>query len=63
MAHWFRSAILLQLNRPADALVDIQCAIDNGLERYKSKPEYFGRLAKANAREFAFVQICFYCNL
>lgn len=51
LAFWSRSAVLLQLNRGADALVDIQCAIDNGLEQIKSKPEYFARLAKANARK------------
>lgn len=51
MAFWTRSTVLLQLNRGADALVDIQCAIDNGLESIKSKPEYFARLAKANARK------------
>lgn len=50
-AYWSRSAVLLQLNRGADALVDIQCAIDNGLEPIKTKPEYFARLAKANARK------------
>lgn len=51
LAFWSRSAVLLQLNRGADALVDIQCAIDNGLEPIKAKPEYFARLAKGNARK------------
>lgn len=67
-AYWSRSAVLLQLNRGADALVDIQCAIDNGLEPIKTKPEYFARLAKANARKskanrflFSLLLSCFFC--
>lgn len=49
MAFWSRSAVLLDLNRGCDALVDIQCAIDNGLDDLKKQPEYYARLAKANA--------------
>lgn len=57
LAFWSRSAVLLQLNRGADALVDIQCAIDNGLEPIKAKPEYFARLAKGNARKLKSAEI------
>lgn len=49
MSFWSRAAILLDLNRGDDALVDIQCAIDNGLDDVKKQLEYFVRLAKANA--------------
>lgn len=49
LAFWSRSAVLLDLNRGADALVDIQCAIDNGLDELKKQCEYYARLAKANA--------------
>lgn len=49
MAFWSRSAVLLDLNRGSDALVDIQCAIDNGFDELKKQHEYYARLAKANA--------------
>lgn len=51
LAFWSRSAVLLDLNRGSDALVDIQCAIDNGLDELKKQHEYYARLAKANARK------------
>lgn len=51
LALWSRSAVLLDLNRGTDALVDIQCAIDNGLEDLKKQHEYYARLARANARK------------
>lgn len=51
LAFWSRSAVLLDLNRGSDALVDIQCAIDNGLDDLKKQHEYYARLAKANARK------------
>lgn len=49
LALWSRSAVLLDLNRGCDALVDIQSAIDNGLDDLKNQLEYYVRLAKANA--------------
>lgn len=51
LAFWSRSAVLLDLNRGSDALVDIQCAIDNGLDDLKKQHEYYARLAIANARK------------
>lgn len=51
LAFWSRSAVLLDLNRGSDALVDIQCAIDSGLDDLKKQHEYYARLAKANARK------------
>lgn len=51
LAFWSRSAVLLDLHRPSDALVDMQCAIDNGLGELKKQVEYYIRLAKANASE------------
>lgn len=48
-AFWSRSAVLLELRRGADALVDIQCAIDNGYDAIKTQLEYYIRLARANA--------------
>ena len=48
-ALWSRSAVLLDLNRGNDALADIQSAIDNGLDDLKKQPEYYVRLARANA--------------
>lgn len=50
-ALWSRSAVLIDLNRGFDAIVDIQCAIDNGLDDVKKQLEYYVRLAKANARK------------
>lgn len=49
MSFWSRAAVLLDLNRGDDALFDIQCAIDNGLDDVKKQLEYYVRLAKANA--------------
>lgn len=51
LAFWSRSLALLELNRGDDALVDIQCAIENGLNDIKKTSQYFIRLAKAYARE------------
>lgn len=51
LALWSRSAVLLDLHRPNDALNDMQCAIDNGLDELKKQVEYYVRLAKANASE------------
>lgn len=55
-ALWSRSSVLLKLKHGAEALVDIQSAIDNGLEQVKKTPEYFKRLATAYAREFIYFQ-------
>lgn len=49
LALWSRSAVLLDLNRGSDALVDMQCAIDNGLDDIKKQLDYYVRLTKANA--------------
>lgn len=49
LAFWSRSAVLLDMRRADDALVDIQCAIDNGYDAIKTHLEYYIRLAKANA--------------
>lgn len=49
LAYWSRSAVLLDLNRGAEALVDIQCAIDNGLDDLKKQPDYYARMARAHA--------------
>lgn len=51
LAFWSRSAVLLDLNRGSNALDDIQCAIDNGLDDLKKQHEYYARLAIANARK------------
>lgn len=51
LALWGRSAVLIELGRGEEALVDIQQAIENGLGEIKKKSEYFVRLAKAYARE------------
>lgn len=51
LALWSRSSVLIELNRHEDALVDIQCAIENGLNDIKKTSEYFIRLAKAYARK------------
>lgn len=51
LAFWSRSAVLIELCQGSEALVDIQCAIDNGLENLKKQLEYYVRLAKANARK------------
>lgn len=58
MALWSRSAVLLDLNRGSDALVDIQSAIDNGLDDVKKQLEYYVRLAKANASKYTTGILC-----
>lgn len=52
LALWSRSAVLLDLNRGDDALVDIQSAVDNGLDDAKKQLDYYVRLAKANASKY-----------
>lgn len=61
MALWSRSAVLLDLNRGSDALVDIQSAIDNGLDDLKKQLEYFIRLARANASKCISITFQFGC--
>lgn len=56
LALWSRSAVLLDLNRGDDALADIQCAIDNGLDNVKKKLDYYVRMAKANASKYLMEQ-------
>lgn len=58
LALWSRSAVLLDLNRGSDALVDIQSAIDNGLDDVKKQLEYYVRLAKANASKYTTEILC-----
>lgn len=52
LALWSRSAVLLDLNRGNDALADIQCAIDNGLDDVKKHLDYYVRMTKANASKY-----------
>lgn len=52
LAFWSRSAVLLDLNRGNDALADIQCAIDNGLDDVKKQLDYYVRMAKANSSKY-----------
>lgn len=50
-AFWSRSAVLLELKNGQNAIIDMQCAIENGLEKVKEDFEYYKRLTIANARK------------